>query len=317
LASDPTHVVVGKRLKLLIADDSMVCRKLVEYTLAAQNFCTFFATSGQEAMEIFAQHRPDLVITDWMMPDLTGVELCKRVREDFKESYAYIILLTSMTDKRELSAGLAAGADDYLTKPFEPEELRARLGVGCRVIEFHRTIEAKARLLEELALTDHLTGLPNRRAIEAWAHTEVAAADRHQFSLCVVMADLDHFKRLNDAFGHDAGDIVLKKFASILKDNCRRSNMCARIGGEEFLIVLTHTDVQGAVIAVERIRETLAAQVFRFGTHDILVTASFGIASLNRQSENLIQLMSRADEALYSAKRLGRNCISLATEGQS
>jgi len=128
------------------------------------------------------------------------------------------------------------------------------------------------------------------------------------------MSDLDHFKRLNDAFGHDAGDVVLKKFAAILKDNCRRSNMCARIGGEEFLVVLTHTDVQGAVIAVERIRETLAAEVFRFGTHDIFVTASFGIASLNRESENFIQLMSRADEALYSAKRLGRNRISLAAE---
>jgi diguanylate cyclase (GGDEF)-like protein len=128
---------------------------------------------------------------------------------------------------------------------------------------------------------------------------------------------LDHFKRLNDAFGHDAGDIVLKKFATILKDNCRRSNMCARIGGEEFLIVLTHTDVQGAVSAVERIRETLAGQIFRFGTHDIVVTASFGIASLNRQSENFVQLVSRADEALYSAKRLGRNRISIAPEERS
>ena len=304
----------AKRLKLLIADDSPVCCKLVESALSAQNFETFFATSGQEAIEIFTQHRPDLVITDWMMPDLTGVELCKRVREDFKESYAYIILLTSMNDKRELSAGLAAGADDYLTKPFEPEELRARLGVGCRVIEFHRLIEAKGRLLEELALTDHLTGLPNRRALDTWVNTEVAAAVRHQFSLCAVLSDLDHFKRLNDAFGHSAGDIVLKKFAAILKDNCRRSNMCARIGGEEFLVVLTHTDVPGAVIAAERIREALAAQIFRFGNHDIVVTASFGIARLDSQSENFIQLVSRADEALYSAKRLGRNRTSVAAE---
>ena len=312
MVSDPTQVVGTKRLKLLIADDSPFCRKLVETSLSAQEFCIFFAATGREAIEKFIQERPDLIITDWMMPDLTGVELCKRVREDFKESYTYIILLTSMTDKRELSAGLAAGADDYLTKPFEPEELRARLGVGCRVIEFHRVIEAKARLLESLALSDPLTGLPNRRAIDAWVNTEVAAAIRHQFSLCAVMADLDHFKNLNDAFGHNAGDIVLKEFAAILKTNCRRSNMCARIGGEEFLIVLTHTDLAGARVAIERIRETLARHVFKFGNHDIVVTASFGIARLKSESESFIQLVSRADEALYGAKRLGRNRIKIA-----
>jgi two-component system cell cycle response regulator len=312
LVSDPTQAVTTKRLKLLIADDSAFCRKLAEAALSAQEFYMFFATTGREAIETVIEQRPDLIITDWMMPDLTGVELCKRVREEFKEFYTYIILLTSMTDKRELAAGLAAGADDYLTKPFAPEELRARLGVGCRVIEFHRVIEAKARLLEELALSDPLTGLPNRRAIDTWVNTEVAAAIRHQFTLWAVMADLDQFKQLNDAFGHNAGDIVLKKFAAIVKNNCRRSNMCARIGGEEFLVVLTHTDLVGATIAIERIRESLAREVFKFGNHDVVVTASFGIARLKRGSETFIQLVSRADEALYCAKRLGRNRISIA-----
>ena len=245
------------------------------------------------------------------MPDVTGIELCKRIRED--PSYAYIIILTAVTDKREISAGLSAGADDYLTKPFEPEELRARVGVGCRVIEFHRQIEAKTRLLEELALTDELTGLPNRRAIEAWAVKQIAGAVRHGFPVCVVMADLDRFKRINDNFGHEAGDTVLKKFARILKDNCRNSNMCGRVGGEEFLIVLTHSDIQEATIAVERIRERLAEEIFTFGVHEVIVTASFGIASVDGESKNFSQLVSHADGALYSAKRLGRNRIALAT----
>jgi two-component system cell cycle response regulator len=303
-----------KDFKLLIADDSRVYRKLLEDTLSEQRFSTFFAKSGQEALDLFFEQQPDLVITDWMMPDVTGVELCRRMREDPKGTYVYIIIVTGITDKHEISTGLSAGADDYLTKPFSPEELRARVGVGCRIIEFHRQIEAKTRLLEELALTDVLTGLPNRRAIETWAHREIAGAVRHEFELCVVMADLDRFKLLNDNFGHDAGDTVLKEFAQILKDNCRSSNIYARIGGEEFLLGLTHSDIDGAAVAVEHIRKDLADKVFKFGTHDIFVTASFGIASLIRKPnpEDFNQLVCRADKALYAAKQSGRNRTAFA-----
>jgi diguanylate cyclase (GGDEF)-like protein len=264
-------------------------------------------------MNLFAEQQPDLVITDWMMADVPGVELCRRMREGLKGSYVYIIILTSITDKREISTGLSAGADDYLTKPFAPEELRARLEVGCRIIEFHRQIEAKTRLLEELALTDDLTGLPNRRAIEIWAHREIAGAVRYRFELSVVMADLDRFKGLNDSFGHEAGDTVLKEFAQILKDNCRTSNICGRIGGEEFLMGLSHSDMKGAAIAVEHIRENLAEKVFTFGTHKMAVTTSFGIASLRRESETYSQLVCRADKALYCAKQSGRNRVAFAT----
>jgi two-component system, cell cycle response regulator len=302
-----------KLFKLLIADDSRIYRRLLEDTLSEQRYSTFFAKSGREAMDLFLEHQPDLVITDWMMPDLTGVELCKRMRDALNHSYAYIIILTSLTDKRGISAGLSAGADDYIAKPFEPEELRARVGVGCRVIEFHRQLEAKTHLLEQLALTDELTGLPNRRAIEAWAVKQIAGAARHGFQLCAVMVDLDRFKGLNDSFGHEAGDTVLKKFAQLLKDNCRSSDLCGRIGGEEFLIVLTHSDINGATIAVEHIRESLAEKIFTFGTNDIVVTASFGIATLERGSEDFGRLVSRADDALYSAKQLGRNRLAIAT----
>lgn len=303
----------AKDFKLLIIDDSRVYRRVLEDTLSEQRYSTFFAKSGREAMNLFAEQQPDLVITDWMMADVPGVELCRRMREGLNGPYAYIIVLTSITDKREISAGLSAGADDYLTKPFAPEELRARVEVGCRIVEFHRQLEAKTRLLEELALTDVLTRLPNRRAIEIWAHREIAGAVRHGFELCVAMADLDRFKRINDSFGHEAGDTVLKEFAQILKDNCRTSNLCGRIGGEEFFVGLTHSDMEGAAIAIERIREDLAEKIFTFGTHEIVVTASFGIASLHRELEDYGQLVCRADKALYSAKQSGRNRIAFAT----
>jgi diguanylate cyclase (GGDEF)-like protein len=298
--------------KLLIADDSRVYRKLLENTFSLQQYSTVFAKTGSEAIDLFAEHKPDLVITDWMMPDVTGVELCKRLREGPKDFYSYIIILTGVSDKREISVGLSAGADDYLTKPFEPDELRARIVVGCRVIQFHRQLEAKSRLLENLALTDTLTGLANRRAIENWANTEFASAVRHKFSLCAIMSDLDHFKNLNDTFGHAAGDTVLQSFAEILKKNCRTSNLCGRVGGEEFLMVLTHSEVEGATVAVEHIQQDLAQQRFSFGTRNAVVTASFGIACIDRETHNLANLVLRADQALYSSKRSGRNRISVA-----
>ena len=141
-----------------------------------------------------------------------------------------------------MSGALTAGADDYLTKPFHARELLARLGVGRRLVNLHRQLEAKNLLLEELALTDGLTGLPNRRAVEAWAVRQLKGAARHGFPFWVALADLDRFKKVNDTYGHDAGDTVLKKFAEILKANTRSSNMCARFGGEEFLLVLTHVN---------------------------------------------------------------------------
>jgi CheY-like chemotaxis protein len=155
----------AKDFKLLVADDSHVYRKLLEDTLSEQRYSTLFAKSGREAMELFAEQQPDLVITDWMMPDIPGVELCKRMREGVKRSYTYIIILTGITDKREISAGLSAGADDYLTKPFAPEELRARIGVGCRIIEFHRQIDAIAHM--KIGLKLHETGYQFRSNVRA------------------------------------------------------------------------------------------------------------------------------------------------------
>lgn len=268
-----------REFKVLVADDSAVYRKLVEHALLPEQYSVIFAKNGSQALDLFAAHLPPLLITDWEMPDITGIELCERIRRDFPTSYTYIVILTGMTDTDKIVKGLAAGADDYLTKPFHAKELLARLGVGRRLVDLHRQLEAKNLLLQELALTDGLTGLPNRRAVEAWAVRQLKGAARHGFPFWVALADLDRFKRVNDTYGHDAGDTVLKKFAEILKANTRSSNICARFGGEEFLLVLTHVDKKGVEVAIERMREQLEGQTFRFGDRTLGITVSFGISS--------------------------------------
>jgi two-component system, cell cycle response regulator len=302
---------LSQRFRVLTVDDSAVARKLVETALSGGQYELVMARSGQEALKIFAKERPGLVITDWVMPDLSGVELCQRIRAE-SESFTYVILLTSIADKSKLVSGLRSGADDYLTKPFEAEELLARVEVGCRIVGLHHEIEAKSRLLEQLALTDTLTTLPNRLAVETWGMKQFSGARRHDFSFWAVLADLDEFKRVNDTCGHDAGDTVLKKFAEILKANTRQSDMCGRVGGDEFLIFIAHAERPGVEAVVERIRQQLEEHTFVFGSGQIRVTASFGIARFRRgSSESFDQIVARADVALYSAKRLGRNRVRL------
>jgi two-component system cell cycle response regulator len=296
--------------KILTVDDSAVSRKLVEHSLSGERYSVLFAKDGREALGLFAEHEPPVVITDWDMPDIGGLELCRRIRRDFQGFYSHLILLSGNTDKEHVVEGLAAGADDYLTKPFHAGELVARVEVGRRVVELHREIQAKNGLLEEMALTDALTGLSNRRALDVWAPRQLSAAARHDFSIWVVMADLDLFKKVNDTFGHDAGDTVLKSFAKILKANTRQSNICARWGGEEFLIMITHADKQDAKAVVERIRKQFESKKFVFENSTTTVTASFGIAGFcGTEPPEFNVLVSRADTALYAAKHMGRNRI--------
>jgi two-component system cell cycle response regulator len=307
---------VRESFTVLVVDDSPVARKLVEHALPKGEYTLLVAETGKKALEIFEEHHPGLVITDWLMPDLTGIELCRRIRLRPEGACTYIILLTSITEKAQIVKALEAGADDYLTKPFNSEELLARARVGRRTVELHREIEAKNRLLEQLALTDPLTGLSNRRAIQDWALRQWSGATRHGFSIWAMMADLDHFKSVNDTHGHRAGDLVLKKFADVLRESIRQYDMCARVGGEEFLVVLTHVDREGALAAAERIRALFARHVFEFEGGRIQVTASFGIAGppLSR-TPDFDQLVARADAALYVAKRLGRDRVEIMPEG--
>jgi two-component system, cell cycle response regulator len=301
-------------LKILVVDDSPVYRKLVEQSLSQEQYTVLFAKNGHQALDLFAEHHPALVITDWTMPDISGLELCRRIRAEGQTFYAYVILLTGNTNKEEVIEGLASGADDYLTKPFHPGELHARVKVGRRVADLHQQLHAKNRQLEELALTDSLTGLPNRRAIDAWAAHELSAAGRHDFPVWVAIADLDHFKSINDTHGHDAGDVVLKSFAAVLKSNTRQSNICGRLGGEEFLVIITHVkERENITIAIERIRQEFGRRTFTVAGQTFGATVSFGIAGFRGTTPpNLGDLVARADAALYLAKRRGRNRFEFA-----
>jgi len=298
-------------VKIVVADDSALYRRLIRDTLKDKGHEVRVATNGHEAVELVSECRPAVLITDWEMPDINGIELSKIVRED-TQSFVYIILLTGNSDKEQVVEGLQSGADDYLTKPFHPGELVARVAVGLRMAELTREIQEKNRLLEELSLTDPLTGLPNRRAFEQWATRELSSALRHQFCFWLVMADLDKFKSINDTYGHAAGDDVLRRFSAVLRQNTRASNICARLGGEEFVLVLSHIDKPGVGMALERLRHMLAQEYFGFAP-SLSVTASFGVAGLtDAGSTELAGLLSQADAALYLAKQQGRNRFEFA-----
>jgi diguanylate cyclase (GGDEF)-like protein len=302
-------------LKIIVADDSAVYRRLIDTALAKVECELLWATNGREALRLFVEQDPSIVITNWEMPDLTGIDLCAEIRRQQK-SFVYLILLTANSHKEQIVEGLTAGADDYLTKPFHAGELLARVDVGRRFASLYRDIEAKNQLLEELARTDPLTGLQNRRAVEEWAMRQLNGAARYGFPLWIAILDLDHFKAVNDIYGHQAGDCVLRQVAEIIKANTRSSNLCGRLGGEEFVIVLSHVDCDGAGIAMERLRAKLQCEQFEFEGASLDVTASFGVAGFEgKKVPEFAELLRRADEALYVAKQKGRNRVQFAVEG--
>jgi diguanylate cyclase (GGDEF)-like protein len=304
------------KLPVLVVEDSPFSRKLLEYALSGDSYSLLLAENGKEALQLFKEHRPAIVITDWMLPDSSGPELCERIRAESPESYTYIILLTSMTEKEDIVRGLSSGADDYLTKPFDRGELLARIGVGRRIIGLHREIDAKNKLLLEMAHTDSLTGLPNRRAIEEWAKRQLRGAARHGYSLWVVLADLDGFKNINDSHGHEAGDQVLCGVARILKEHTRASDLSGRMGGDEFLLVMTHVEKANIPLAVERLREKIASLKFSFDGESISVTASFGVCGFQgKEPPEFSVLVRQADNGLYDAKRSGRNQVKIESLG--
>ena len=295
---------------VLVVDDSPVSRKLLEQTLAEAPYAISFVKDGSDALRFFAERPPDLVIADWELPDISGPELCRIVRSKFAEAYTYLVLLTSNSDKKSIAEGLAAGADDYLTKPFDADELRARLGVGRRVIEMQREIEAKAKALALDAQTEPLTGLPNRRAVEEWAVKQISGAVRHGYPIWVVLADLDSYKPATELFGREAGDAMLQAFGEIIKKNTRASDMCGHMGGDQFTFVISHVSRQNMDLVINRLRDKIANFDFFYHGVALPLFANFGMAgSEGGERLELRTLLQQADAALLEAKRAAQTQI--------
>lgn len=301
-------------MRAVIADDDGVSRKLLESALKKWGYEVEVCRDGLEAWEVLRSRKSHcLAILDWMMPGMDGLEVCRKVREHGSEPYAYILLLTSRTDKEDTVAGLQAGADDYLTKPFDAQELKVRLHVGRRNLELQRELIETREALRIEASHDGLTEIWNRRAILEALSAELARAQRLGTSVGVAMVDIDHFKRVNDRLGHQTGDAVLKEFADRLKGSLRPYDRIGRYGGEEFLAVLQDVNLSVALEIGRRMRRSVSDRPFKHDRNILTLTCSIGIVSTEQGGsfceESLIQA---ADKALFEAKQAGRDCVAAA-----
>ena len=293
-------------MKILIAEDDPISRRVLEANLLEWGYEVIVASDGGEAWEIIQQpETPHLIISDWMMPGVDGLALCREIRNMEKSVYIYFIILTTKGEKKNIIEGLEAGADDFMTKPFNREELKYRIRIGERIINLER------RILE-LANTDALTGLLNRRAFMERIGVEMLRSQRQKNPLSLIMTDIDHFNRVNDTHGHQVGDLVLQRFAGQLTTSARPYDFLGRYGGEEFVICLPGTDGRQSGPVAERMRRQIEDMEIMLpdGSGSIRVTASFGTAPYSIESgEHIDLLIKKADDALYLAKKEGRNRV--------
>lgn len=317
---------VRRATRVVLAEDEVASRALLARQLCKAGYDVVACENGKQALEAIRNEVSCIVVADWMMPALDGLELCRTVR-DLSElhvlSFVYFILLTAHSDKEQIVAGLEAGADDYLTKPYHWEELLARLRAGERVcalqaelmqrqVELHKVNGKLAVLnkqLAKLAHTDPLTELANRRHLFARLTEAWSLAVRNDQPLACVMFDLDRFKAINDSYGHAAGDQVLKEVAETTRRCTRRYDVLGRIGGEEFCIVCPETSVQGGSVLAERVCDAIASLSSCWNGQDISVTASVGVAARSPADKSPDALIAAADAMLYRAKENGRNQV--------
>ena len=305
----------GFPFPILIAEDNALLRRILEANLREIGYDVVAAADGREALKILTRGNYPLIITDWVMPGLDGPQLCRAVRNLALDHYTYIILLTSQDSKESVIKGLEAGADEYLVKPVDPAELTVRLNTARRILDLESSLKQSLEENRRLSMRDPLTGIYNRRYLDDRLSQEIKRTFRYERSLSVVMFDIDHFKRVNDTYGHHAGDQVLRGCAECAQSGVRENiDWLARYGGEEFVMVLPETDLTGAMIVAERLRVLIESHVTTVRGESLSVTASFGVASFNPpdQKEDLTvaeTLLDCADNCLYQAKGEGRNRV--------
>lgn len=302
-------------MKVLIADDDMISRRLLEATLTRWGYEVVVTRDGVEAWDVLqGTDTPTLAILDWMMPGLDGVDVCRKVRQRTQEPYIYLLLLTTKGRKEHLIEGLAAGADDYLTKPFDPHELQVRLRAGDRIVTLQVELIQARETLRIQAMHDPLTGTWNRRAILDMLSQELARSGRDGTPIGVAIADLDHFKQINDRYGHMAGDMALCEAVRRMRTLLRPYDAIGRYGGEEFLIVLPGCTTEDAVRLAERLRLGLGQDLVSLPEGNIIMTGSLGVAASDSiEALDAAALIRAADAAMYRAKACGRNRTEVAT----
>jgi diguanylate cyclase (GGDEF)-like protein len=308
-------------LRILIAEDDAVSRTILRRAVEKTGHECLAAADGEEAWGLYKENPDiDVIISDWMMPGVDGLELCRRVRADGREGYTYFIFLTALGDREHLLQGLEAGADDYLSKPLDRDELGMRLTSALRVTELHgrlavqnEELEQLNRMLFEQSRQDPLTSLGNRLRLREDLQVLQGRADRYGHSYAVVLCDVDFFKAYNDRYGHLAGDDVLRRVAATLSSGLRTGDTAYRFGGEEFLLVLPEQDAEAATAITERLRRAVEdlgiphADGLPLG----VVTVSAGVA-VSAEAGDADGLLQAADRALYAAKEAGRNRVSRA-----
>jgi two-component system cell cycle response regulator len=300
-------------LKALIAEDNPGFRLALEKLLKKWGYDAVPAVNGKQALELLSREDPPrLAILDWMMPELDGVEVCRRVREQNREPYIYILLLTAKDTADELIEGMEAGADEYLRKPVNTQELRVRLRAGRRIIDLQEELVRARELLRKQASRDSLTEFYNRGAMFEVLSRELKRAERESVSLSLIMTDLDHFKQVNDKFGHPAGDAVLREAARRMAACIRPYDAPCRYGGEEFVIVMPGCEIDDAIARAEDIRAKVAAKPIHIPEGLIHVTCSVGVTATTGPSRfDSSALLHEVDEALYIAKNKGRNRVEI------
>ena len=288
--------------KVLVADDDPAILRVLTALLESAGYVVHAASDGRQALELVERHQPSYLITDWNMPAINGVNLCRRVRQLELPGYVYIVFLTVRTGQDDLSAAMEAGADDFLHKPLRKEELLVRLSAGTRILR----LESR---LSQLATHDPLTELPTRRAFGSLLGKEWDRSRRYRLPLSAVMLDIDFFKRINDTHGHLAGDEVIRGVVRLLRQHSRSSDILCRYGGEEFVALLPETDESSAAIWAERLRHRVAEEKFLLRGGSVDVTVSLGVTEMLAEMENKEELLAMVDQCLLAAKERGRNRV--------
>jgi diguanylate cyclase (GGDEF)-like protein len=305
-------------MNILVADDDASSRLITTVALRSLGHECHTVSDGAQAWEEFQSRQPDVVISDWMMPGLSGVELCRNIRCDSSGHYPYFIMVSAQGDLDQILEGMRAGADDYLVKPLDPADLQTRLVAAARVTSLHHQLADQRIELERLncdladvARRDPLTGLGNRRALEEDLVLLEARVSRYGHTYGVALLDIDYFKAYNDNYGHQAGDEVLRVVAAELKDHARSGDAVYRYGGEEFLCIFPEQSLATATQAVQRMRLGVAQlAIAHVDNPPGVLTVSAGVAQLDSShSRSMTEVLKEADEALYRAKDLGRNRV--------